>query len=178
MTTTLVMAALLFASTAFQVLAPAWGGLGGAKPPLLLACVLYYALNRGRRQVLFAAAAAGLLYDLHAACPLGVHMLVFGALGLLAFRFQRVVLTDSAVTPAVFGLAAAVAAELVTYAVLRRAGLPAWPLGRLAYRLGVTGLLGAVVSPLVFAAARCADRVMGNIEVREIVDGIEQPLRR
>lgn len=177
MMTYVVMLCLVILTATIQLLFPAWAGLGCSKPPLLLGLTLYYALNREWRPMLIAGLIAGLAQDLLGMMPPGCSSLLFCALGLVAARFRRLVLTESVVTAVVFGALAAVLFHLGAYVMLVRGHQVWWPLGRLLYRALAAGVLAGVTTPLVFLLAHSFDRVVGNIEVREVIDGIEQPFR-
>ncbi len=176
MITTIVMLVLMLAGAALQMIFPAVPFLGQAKPPFLLALVLYYALNRTTGTMLLAALVAGVFHDLLTAVPLGYSSIVFVVVGLLAGRFSNLVLPESRVTAGFFGMVGSLLAQVLIYGLLVRIDAVWWPLGRLTVRLLWSALLAAVVTPLTFMGARRCDQWVGLIKVREVIDGIEQPM--
>jgi rod shape-determining protein MreD len=173
--TAVVMALLLLAGALLQVLGPAPALLGGGKVPALLAVVLYYALHRGPSTVMAAAFAAGLLQDLLSPMPLGYSCAVFGLVAWLGSRFRSLVLTESMLTAAFFGLVGGLLATLAQAVLLARAGLLGWPLERVLMRAAGAGVLAAIVTPPVFRLAQRLDRWVGNVQVRDVLDDLEQP---
>lgn len=176
MMTAIVMTVLLTAAAGLQLLFPPLAFLGQSKPPFLLAVVLYYALNRSPRTTLFAALGGGLLHDLLTSIPLGYSSTVFLCVGLVTGRFRNMVLPDSRVTASFFGFVGALVAQSLVYVLLTRIGAAWWPLGRLTVRVLCTAALAAAITPLVFMAARRCDQWVGIVKVREVIDGIEQPM--
>ncbi|MBL7077488.1 MAG: rod shape-determining protein MreD [Kiritimatiellae bacterium] len=176
MITAIVMVVLMIIGAGLQVLFPALPFLGQAKPPFLLAIVLYYALNRTPGTVLLAGLVAGLLHDLLTEVPLGYSSIVFVLVGVVAGRFRNLVLPDSRVTAGFFGMMGSLAAQVLLYAMLVRIDAVWWPFGRLTVRLLWGALLAAVVTPLTFIGARRCDQWVGIVKVREVIDGIEQPM--
>jgi rod shape-determining protein MreD len=174
----IVMLVLVFCGVWVQVLFPAFAPIAQAKPPFLLAIVLYYALTRSPTTTLCAGFLAGLAHDVMTDVPLGYSSLVFVVVGILVGRFRNLVLPESRLTAGFFGFVASLVAQLTVYALLLRAGAVWWPAGRLVVRLLAGAALGAVVTPLTFVAARRFDQWVGNSEVREVIDGIEQPIGR
>ncbi len=167
--TVLVMAFVLSVGALAQLLCPPLALLGQAKPPLLLAAVLYYALNRETGPLLLCALLAGLAHDLLGGVPPGWSVALYGLAGLAVGRFRTLVLTESAATAAFFGALGGAVLTAVTWLLLG-------PVGRVAVKALCAGLLGGLVAPLVFVVTRRLDQWVGNVRVREVVDGIEQPL--
>ncbi|NQU40829.1 MAG: rod shape-determining protein MreD [Lentisphaerae bacterium] len=175
MMTWVIMLVLMLGGVTAQFLFPALPMIGQAKPPFLLAVVIYYALNRTPNTVMVAGLLAGVVHDALTAIPLGYTSLVFVLVGLLAGRFRRLVLAESRVTAGFFGAVGALVVQLAVYVLLARSGVVWWPVGRLTVRLLAGACLAAVATPLTFAVARRLDQWVGNVEMREIIDGIEQP---
>ena len=173
-----VMFVLVFCGVWAQLLFPAFAPIGQAKPPFLLAIVLYYALNRTPNTTLCVGFLAGLAHDVMTDIPLGYSSFVFVVIGVLVGRFRNLVLPESRLTAGFFGFVASLVAQVTAYALLLRAGAVWWPGGRLVVRLLAGAALAGVVTPLTFMAARRFDQWVGNLEVREVIDGIEQPIGR
>lgn len=172
--TWIVMAFALVIGAVLQTVLPAWLFLGQAKFPVLLALVLYYALNRDTPVMLVAAVFAGFLQDiLSIGIPLGYSSCCFIVAGWLVGRFRQLVIMDSMLTPVFFGGVAGSVLTLVMYMLLCNAGAAYWPLGMLFLKIAGAGLLGVAVTPVVFLAAQYFDGLMGIIEVKENLDAIE-----
>jgi len=149
-----------------QTALPAWGFLGGAKLPFLMAVVLYYALTRERGMTLAAGALAGVLQDALSFVPMGYSSAVFCGLALFAGLFRDVVMTESPLTAALFGAGGGLLATLASYLLLAHAGqAPAFDL-RLAWKLAGSAGAGALVAPVTLATLRGLDRLLGMVPVR------------
>jgi len=171
--TWVVMIISLLVSGLLQSRLPAIVWLGQAKVPVLLAVVTYYALCRQSDVALTAAFLAGLLYDALSPVPLGYSAFCLCLLTWLAGRFQDLVLPDSVVTQAFFGAVGGVALALASYLLLMRAGLLQYPVGRALLRTAGTGLLAMVCTPVVCFVMSALDRLLGNVQVRESINGFE-----
>jgi rod shape-determining protein MreD len=167
-----MMALALAAAALVQMAVPPVALLGLAKVPVLLGVALYYALTRPAGVALGAAFLAGLLQDALSPVPLGHSAFCFVLAAALAGRFRRTVLADAAVTAALFGALAAAATTLASYGLLARAGLTSWPAGRLLVKGLGTGMLGALVTPAVFAAVRRLDGRVGLAPEAREYDGL------
>ena len=62
------------------------------------------------------------------------------------------------------------------YLLLMKDGLVQAPFGMVVIRALGTGLLAALVTPLVFALARRLDRLVGNVVESKAVDEVELPI--
>lgn len=172
--TYIVMAIVLVVSALLQVTLPSYACLGQAKVPFLLVAVLYYALTREAPTMLVAAFAAGLLQDvLTPMMPLGFSVFSFCIVGGVVGLFRKMVLSESILTSMTFGAAGGAAATAILYVMLTRAGLIMCPPGRAALKAVATGTLGGVWAPLVFFLTQRLDGVVGNVELRETIDGLE-----
>lgn len=136
--------------------------LGGARLPLLLAVVLYYALTNNRGIMLLSAVLAGLLQDALSPIPPGYSAFCFGAVGMVANRYKDDLVGESLLTTSIIG---AVAGCIVSFGL----SLLLWfndlildPVWLWVLRATGTALLGAMFTPVVFAAVRGLDRLVGN----------------
>jgi len=168
-----IMAFVLVGGVLLQAVLPSPAVLGQAKVPILVAVILYYALNRGIGTMLAAAFAAGLLHDALSPMPLGYSVLVFAAAGWVASRFRDLVMTDSIVTAAFFGAVAGAATTLMYYLLLLRDGLLACTVAWAGLKALGTGLLCMISTPVVFAVVGRLDRLVGNVEVTGVTDVLE-----
>jgi rod shape-determining protein MreD len=173
--TGVVMAFVLVGSAALQMRLPGWVILGQAKWPFLLASVLYYALKHHAGVALVAALIAGFLQDSLSAVPLGHSSACFAVIAAVASGFSRVVLADSLVTQVFFGGVASAAMTVASYALLAGAGQVASPMGWLLLKTLGAGLLGSMATPTVFSVAGRLDRLVGNVDAKETLNGYEQP---
>lgn len=172
--TYIVMAIVLVGGALLQVTLPAHACLGHVKVPFLLAAVLYYALSRDMPTMLVAAFAAGLLQDaLTPVMPLGNSVLTFCIVGSGVGLFRKMVLTESLMTSATFGAAGAAATIVILYILLLKQGAVVCPAGKVALKTVSAGVLGMLCAPFVFAFARKLDGLVGNVELRESIDGLD-----
>lgn len=169
--TGLVMALVFLVCAVLQTLVPPLAWLGLAKPPLLLSVVLYYALTRGGWAAMLAALLGGLLTDALSAVPLGYSSTCYLLVVWMVSRFRDVVLTESPVTQAFFGVVMSAAVTFCLYLLLAREHLVAVSWTRALLKIMGTALLALAVTPLVCRATWRLDRMVGNIESRaEVVE--------
>jgi len=153
----------LLVSALLQLKFPAFSAFGDTKPPLLLAVVLYYALQRNRTVMLIAAVLAGFIQDALSPVPLGVSACCFCLAGWTVSRYRKVVLTDSRITQAFFGLAMSAAVTLLLYVLLLTLGRTGIPLRWALLKTVWTGAFGMVCAPFVSFLLGGLDRHVGNI---------------
>lgn len=162
--TVVVMLFALVCGVVVQALLPAFPLLGLAKPPVLLALVIYYAFTRSRGTLLLAAILAGVLQDAQSRIPLGYSSACFCLTGLVVFRFRDVVFGLRSVTHMVVGGLASAGITAVLALLLSLEGLVVFlPGGFLAKVLGA-GLLGVVTVPVGFRCVEFLDVKLGNVE--------------
>ena len=70
----------------------------------------------------------------------------------------------------------ALVAQVLLYGALAHGDAVWWPAGRLTVRLLWGAVLAGVVTPFTFMCARRCDQWVGIVKVREVIDGIEQPM--
>lgn len=145
------MAALVMAFSLFfagVVQAAPW--MLTAKPPALLAVVLYYALTRDRCLTLTAAIIAGFVQDALGMSPIGSSSVCFGLTGLLVNHFHGLLFTLRTVTHVVIGAITAGLASLVLGVLLLGGGHLPLDSSIFASRVLVAMALGAVTVPVIF----------------------------
>jgi rod shape-determining protein MreD len=169
----IVMALLLLGATVLQAGLPAYAFMGQARPPLLLAVAMYYALSRGPSLALTAALAAGLLQDALSEIPLGWSVTAFALVVLLAGRYGNIITSEHFWPHALLGALAAFAVTVALYAGLRAVGSVACPWEWALLKSAWTAGCGAVATPLVCAAANRLDAFAGCVPVWEDVTGLE-----
>lgn len=147
-----------------QVQLPSSSWLGGMKCPLVLACVLYYALAHERGLWISCALLGGLLFDSMSDVPLGYSSCLFLALGWVASRFRRRLVIEAAMTSIVLGAILNFAFTLFLYVVLQHTGLVHAGYGVGVVRLGAAALLGAVSGPMVCGLLGFLEHALGNRE--------------
>jgi rod shape-determining protein MreD len=166
--TGVVMTFMLVLGAVLQAVVPSWAILGEARIPILLGCVLYYALTRPRNTALQAAILAGLLQDALCMIPLGYSSFCFCIVALLANRVKDEVFSHQWFTHLLFGAVANGGMMLVLYVLLVRGGVLSMAVGTLVLRTFGAMLLGAVVTPVTFHAAQVLERRLGLMEVRRV----------
>ena len=168
----IVMLLLVGVAAVLQDGLPGFTILAQAKFPFLPAVVLYYALCRGIGSMLLAAFIAGVVQDAVSPVPLGFSVCCFMLVGWIASRFQRLVMTESVVTPMFFGAVVGGTTTLVLFAMLTGHGLIACSLPWALAKAAATGLLGVAATPPVFLAAGSFDRLVGNVSSRRDVHDV------
>ena len=172
--TLVVMVFVVAVSALLQITMPAFAVLGNVKFPFLLAVVLYYSMNRDTLSMLAAAFLAGLLQDiLTPMMPLGYSIICFSIAGWVVGLFRHLVLTDSLVICSVYGSLAGVVSIFLMYFLLLKTGLIMCPVRRVMLKSISAGMLTAICVPMVFIVTAKLDGILGNIEVRESIDGLE-----
>lgn len=158
---------IVLAAGLVQDLVPTAFLAGGVKLPLLFAVTLYYALRHTFTIALVAAILAGVFQDSLSLVPLGYSSFLFGVF-VLVFQRLRESLHGrlwqvAAVSGAVgYGIFIVLMQLLLTVTTEYITG-PTWFFWM---RVGTASLLGAVITPLVWMAARHLDEVLGNEPVR------------
>jgi rod shape-determining protein MreD len=139
----------IFLAALVQLYLPPWPIFGGAKPPVLAAMVLHYALHRPRREMWIAVFWAALLHDGLDPGPFGPALLAFPVIGLLANRIRSEIFVDGLITQMICGALGAWILVLVTLLVYVAGGQrPVDPLFAVLRFIG-TGLLGMAALPAV-----------------------------
>jgi rod shape-determining protein MreD len=139
----------IFIAALVQLYLPPWPVFGGAKPPVLAAIALHYALHRPRREMWIAVFWAALLHDGLDPGPFGPALLAFPVIGLLANRIRSEIFVDGLLTQMICGALGAWILELVTLLVYVAGGQrPVDPLFA-ALRFAGFGLLGMAALPAV-----------------------------
>lgn len=150
-----------------QAIVPAWSGLGQAKVPALAAMVVYYALARHRRDLLWAAIVAGLVQDGMGLIPFGYSSFVFCVTGLIMARFKDLVFVQEQVTHMLFGALMAFGSTFFLYGLLFSTDLVQMPVSQALHKAAGSALLGAVATPLLFHGCARLDRLMGLVDASE-----------
>jgi rod shape-determining protein MreD len=171
--TWLIMMFILVGGAVIQTVVPSCGILGGAKLPILLAVVLYYALTRNVSITLVAAFGAGFLHDVLSQIPLGHSVFCFCVAGWLAGYFRNMVLTDSIFTTIIFGGITNAVVTIVFFVMLAQDDLIYYSYGRIILKAAGALVLGMVCTPVIFYLAGWLDKLVGNIEMEQSLDGVE-----
>jgi len=152
----------LIAGTVIQSHVSGPAALGGARIPLLLAVVLYYALTNNRGIMLLSAVLAGLLQDALSPIPPGYSAFCFAAVGMVANRYKDDLVGDSLLTTAIIGAAAGFIVSIGLSLLLWFNDLVKDPVWLWALRATGTALLGTLFTPVVFVTVRSLDHLVGN----------------
>ncbi len=157
----LAMVIVILLGGVLQALLPVWPRLGQAPVPVLTGVALYYALHRGRGAAFAAAVAAGVVQDALSLTPLGYSAVGFVCITAALHPHRDEVFTGAGLTHVIFGALAAAGLTLLQAALL--AGGMEWRVAPGALALKTLGALalGALATPLVFAAVRRVDRFLG-----------------
>lgn len=162
---TLVLLFLIAVGALVQAMIPAIPELGLAKVPVLAAIVVYYALVRERRDLLWAAICAGLVQDAMGLIPFGYSPVAFGISGWMIARFKDLVFVHEVLTHMMFGLLMAALSTCVLFFLLTSTGLIEMTVSHALHKVAGTALLGAVITPLAFLGCSRLDRLMGLVDV-------------
>jgi len=163
----LVMLFLMVAGALIQAVIPASPALGLAKVPALAAIVVYYALARHRRDMLWAAILAGLVQDGLGLIPFGYSSFAFCVMGLMIARFKELVFVHEMLTHMIFGVLMAAGYTLILFVLLTSTGLIEMPVSQAFHKAFGGALLGAAATPLIFHGCARMDRLMGLVETSD-----------
>jgi len=155
--------AVLLAGTV-QAVFPGLSWMGEARPPALLAVLLYYALTRSASVTLWTALAAGVMQDALGLVPLGYSSLCFAVVGLLVNRFRDDLFPELPITHALLGGAGAAVFSLALFGLLRAGDLVALPVGQLGLKCAGAAVGGALFTPIICALMAKMDEGLGLIE--------------
>lgn len=169
----IVMVCFLIGGAVIQTVVPSAAIIGGAKLPVLLAFVLYYALTRSVATTLVAGFLAGFLHDVLSQIPLGHSVFCFCIAGWLAGYFRSMVLADSVVTTLLFGGIANAIVTIFFFLMLVQEDMISYSYGMIALRIVGALILGMICTPLVFHLAGWVDRLVGNVELEHSLDDVE-----
>lgn len=158
----------LICGAVLQAVLPTWSWLGHAAAPVLLGIVLYYAISYPRGMMLGAAVVGGLLQDSLGMIPLGYSSFCFCVAALAVARFKDLVFVHETITHMVFGALAAGTVTLLLYGLLAGGGQVVVRAGWGFQKIIGSLLLGGVVAPLAFELMESLDRMLGNLEAREL----------
>ncbi len=148
--TWLLTSLLVLGGTLLQGAIPGPAVLGQARFPILLGLVLYLALNRTWVEMMVVAVVAGLLHDSLSMVPLGYTSVLYCICALVAYRCRPVVVSDSLLTAACFGVPGAVGVTALVWLLLAKEQLVDISFGMGLLRMGGAGVLAAVTVPVVF----------------------------
>jgi rod shape-determining protein MreD len=145
----------------------------GVRIPFLTATVLYYAVGHGVGWAFAAALIAGCLHDALGGLPLGLSVVAYAAVALLAGRFRGLIVEQHLLLLALLGAGCSGGIVLTTGLLLRAQGALLLASGEIAWRALWTGALGGAATPLFALVAAALDRVVGNTGRRETEAGLE-----
>jgi rod shape-determining protein MreD len=154
----------LIVCTLIQVQSPTWVLLGGMKCPLILACVLYYALVHDRPLFMASALVGGLLHDGMSATPLGYSSILFVCMGWVASLFRRRLVIEAAMTSIVLTMILNVLFTLGLWSILSLTTMIHITWFMVLLKLLGAAVLGAVTGPIVCAALGSLEHSLGNRE--------------
>ncbi len=165
--TWVVMTFMLLCAAVLQSILPPFVLLANTKLPLLLAVVLYYALNRDLHMAVVAGFFAGCFQDILGDAPLGYSALCFCVISLATGCFRRAVMSESVIAQSVFGAVSGAVATLCLYFMLSGTeGLicrTSWVVMKTFW----AGILSAICVPAIFFVIVRLDQKVGNVEAPE-----------
>ncbi len=150
----------------------------GAQVDLLPPLMVYASLCAGLNTVVLLALLGGLWFDSLSANPLGVSVLPLFMIGLAIYAKRELILREQTFAQVVLGLAASVAAPVLTLLLLLTTGhTPLLGWGSL-WQLVVMGLGGAVATPLCFILFGWLQRTLVHRRVSEPSFRPDREIRR
>ena len=155
-----IMLGGIFIGALVQLFLPPWSAFGGAKPPVLAAFVLYYALRLSWRDMWIAVFWAALLHDGLDLGPFGPALLAFPIIGILAHRIRSEIFVDGSVTHMIVGALGAMMVTFATLLIYAVSGQRPFHPGYALLRLVGSGLLGMVTLPLVSMTMNMLEAVL------------------
>ncbi len=163
----LVMLVLILGGALVQAVIPGSTALGSAKIPALAAIVVYYALARRRRDMLWAAVLAGMVQDGMGLIPFGYSSFAFCVTGLMIARCKELVFVHEMITHMLLGVLVAFGTTLILFFLLTSTGLIEMNVSQAFHKAFGSALLGAVATPFVFRVCVHLDSLMGLVESRD-----------
>jgi cell shape-determining protein MreD len=139
----------LFLGALIQLQVPPWPQLGGMKPPILMALVIYYAMHASAGEVKAAVCWAALLYEGLEFGGIGPGILTFALLAWGVYRVRFEIFVDGMGTQGLFGLIGGIVLVLVAmilYGLTRQRPVQ---MGLLFRQFLGAGVLGMITLPLV-----------------------------
>lgn len=132
-----------------QQLLPGWSLLGGIKPPILAALVVYYALRREKQEMWLTILLIALLYDGLEIGTFGPALLAFPIIAVVANRVRNEVFSDGLVTQMIFGVFASFCITFSALLIYTASGQRPFNFGLSLLRLFGSIWLGMATLPLV-----------------------------
>jgi hypothetical protein len=144
---------MLLLAAILQMAIPGVWMLAGAKAPVLVAIVVYYATAGSLTTACSVSVAAALMHDALSPVPMGYSVIVFGLIALIAAELRRVVDMDQWVSRWIMGFASASIVTLIQGVVLVRYDWVECSAVRVTAKALGTGVLGVAVISLVYVVA-------------------------
>lgn len=157
----LVLFSFMIMAAVLQAVLPSWPLLGQAKPPILAAMVVYYALSRSPVEMFWAAMLAGLMQDGLGLIPFGYSSFSFCIMGGIVSRYKEMVFVHESLTHLLFGMVVAGGHTLILYLLLSSAGLLNLSFGQALHKTGGSALLGMLITPVIFQACAIVSEKLG-----------------
>ncbi len=150
----------------------------GAQIDLLPPLMVYASLCAGLNTAMLLALCGGLWFDSLSANPLGMSVLPLLVIGVAIYASRELILRSQTFAQLVIGLAASIAAPLITLLLLLSTGhqpLLGW--GTL-WQVLVMGFGGALATPVFFELFGLLHRKLGRAEVTELSFRPDREIRR
>lgn len=169
-----IMSMALLGAAVLQSTLPSYAFMGQARPPLLLAVVLYYALHYDVLPTLLCALFAGFLHDALGGVPMGYAAAGLLVVGTVAGRCREYISREHLVPHSLIGAATAFAMTMALFVVLRARGDIACGLSWALLKAFWTAILGMWCVPLVCLVLAWVDRAVGLTEKEPRAAEIDQ----
>lgn len=138
---------------------------GGAKAPLLLSIVIYYALIHDRTAAMYAGLFAGVIQDSMGRIPLGYTAFCFLVVALLLASLKEELFVYEWSTHVFVGAVSSFVVTLFLYFLLVWGQLIQQPFVSVIMRLTGSFILGGITAPFVFYCCMRLEQFVGVIEM-------------
>ncbi|HLN61283.1 MAG TPA: rod shape-determining protein MreD [Symbiobacteriaceae bacterium] len=145
-----VLTGVLILAFLLQSVVSSYLAIGGITPDFLLAVVVTYGLLFGWEVGLVGGVVGGLLIDLIAGRFIGLHVLSYGLVGLVAGLAEARVFKDNILLAPVGGLAGSIVSQTITVLCFWLYGLEVAPLGVLRSTILPAALYDMILTILVY----------------------------
>jgi len=139
----------LFLGALIQLELPPITFLGGMKPPVVMALVIYYAMHVSAKELKVAVCWAALLYEGLEFGTIGPGILTFALLAWAVYRVRFEIFVDGLGTQGLFGVLGGIVLVLIAAILYGLTHQRPFQLGLLFRQLFGAGVLGMITLPLV-----------------------------
>lgn len=155
---------LMVIGAVIQAVLPTVYIAGGAKVPVLLSIVIYYALVHDRTSAVYAGLTAGVIQDAMGRIPLGYTAFCFLCVALLLAALKEELFVFEWSTHVMIGALCSFAATLVLFFLLVWGQLIHQPFSSILLRLIGAFIMGGIAAPVIFGCCMQLERFVGVVE--------------